>query len=119
MDNGMDNMLDMYLFQFPERRTVKRQLRFQFRNLCAAPSGHASAIGYQKRSHIPCLSYVFCKKRDNILLKPRRILPRILDEEQLRELLMRMNFDKAAGKCAWADKFSPIPFLISDSKEDR
>ena len=28
-----------------------------------------------------------------------------MDEEQLRELLMRMNFDKAAGKCAWADKF--------------
>lgn len=31
-----------------------------------------------------------------------------MDEEQLRELLMRMNFDKAAGKCAWADKFLSI-----------
>ncbi len=31
-----------------------------------------------------------------------------MDEEQLRELLMRMNFDKAAGKSAWADKFLNI-----------
>lgn len=31
-----------------------------------------------------------------------------MDEEQLRELLMRMNFDKAAGKTAWADKFLNI-----------
>lgn len=31
-----------------------------------------------------------------------------MDEEQLRELLMRMNFDKAAGKCVWADKFLSI-----------
>lgn len=31
-----------------------------------------------------------------------------MDEAQLRELLMRMNFDKAAGKSAWADKFLNI-----------
>ena len=31
-----------------------------------------------------------------------------MDEAQLRELLMRMNFDKAAGKTAWADKFLNI-----------
>ncbi len=31
-----------------------------------------------------------------------------MDEEQLRELLMRMNFEKAAGKTAWADKFLNI-----------
>ena len=31
-----------------------------------------------------------------------------MDEEQLRELLMRMNFEKAAGKSAWADKFLNI-----------
>lgn len=31
-----------------------------------------------------------------------------MDEEQLRELLMRMNFEKAAGKSVWADKFLNI-----------
>lgn len=31
-----------------------------------------------------------------------------MDEEQLRELLMRMNFEKAAGRSEWADKFLNI-----------
>ena len=31
-----------------------------------------------------------------------------MDEKQLRELLLRMNFEKAAGKSEWADKFLNI-----------